>query len=71
LAAILDPSMGTCRVLGFDTVRQSSAAADNVAGRLPTFMADCGFVDVTQTRRFATPLGTIALYRARKPGQGP
>lgn len=50
---------------GFETT------ADNVAGRLPTFMADCGFVDVTQPRRFATPLGTIALYRARKPGQGP
>ena len=50
---------------GFETT------ADNVAGRLPMFMADCGFVDVTQTRRFATPLGTIALYRARKPGQGP
>lgn len=50
---------------GFETT------ADNVAGRLPAFMADGGFVDVTQTRRFATPLGTIALYRARKPGQGP
>ena len=43
---------------GFETT------ADNVAGRLPQFMGDCGFVDVTETRRFATPLGTISLYRA-------
>ena len=30
LAAILDPSMGTCRVLGFDTVRQSSAVTSRI-----------------------------------------
>lgn len=49
---------------GFETT------ADNVAGLLPRFMTDCGFVDVGAARRFATPLGTIALYRARKPAQG-
>lgn len=47
-----------------------ATTADNVAGRLPVLMADGGFVDITETRRFATPLGTIALYGARKPGQG-
>lgn len=41
--------------------------ADNVAGRLPQFMRECGFVDVAETRRFATPLGTISLYRAFVP----
>lgn len=46
---------------GFETT------ADNVAGRLPQFMRDCGFVDVAETRRFATPLGTISLYRAAVP----
>ena len=44
---------------------------DNVAGRLPAFMVDGGIVEAAETRRFATPLGTIALYRARKPGQEP
>lgn len=43
-----------------------SNTADNVAGRLPEFMGESGFSDVSETRRFATPLGTIALYRARK-----
>ena len=46
---------------GFETT------ADNVAGRLPQFMRDCGFVDVAETRRFATPLGSISLYRAFVP----
>lgn len=45
---------------GFETT------ADNVAGRLPEFMADAGFVEVSEVRRFATPLGTISLYAARK-----
>jgi ubiquinone/menaquinone biosynthesis C-methylase UbiE len=41
--------------------------ADNVNGLLPEFMRRSGFVDVSETVRFATPLGTIALYAARKP----
>jgi ubiquinone/menaquinone biosynthesis C-methylase UbiE len=40
---------------------------DNVAGLLPDFMRQSGFAEVAQTRSFATPLGTIALYAARKP----
>ena len=39
---------------------------DNVAGRLPAMMAAAGFQDSRETRRFAVPLGTISLYRARK-----
>jgi SAM-dependent methyltransferase len=46
---------------GFETT------ADNVAGRLPEFMGQAGFTDVSETQRFATPLGTISLYRATKP----
>lgn len=46
---------------GFETT------GDNVAGLLPAFMTEAGFTDVSGTRRFATPLGTIALYAARKP----
>lgn len=45
---------------GFETT------GDNVAGLLPTFMTEAGFTDVAETRRFATPLGTIALYAAHK-----
>jgi SAM-dependent methyltransferase len=46
---------------GFPTTR------DNVAGRLPEFMRQAGFAEVQERRRFATPLGTISLYSARKP----
>ena len=41
-----------------------ATTADNVAGRLPAFMRDCGFAEVTETRRLATPLGSISLYQA-------
>lgn len=42
---------------------------DNVSGLLPAFMAEAGFINVAETRRFATPLGTISLYAAHKPLQ--
>ena len=42
-----------------------TTTADNVAGRLPAFMVDCGFDDVAETRRFPTMFGTLSLYRAR------
>jgi len=45
---------------GFATTR------DNVAGRLPELMTAAGFRNACETRRFAVPLGTISLYRARK-----
>lgn len=46
---------------GFDTT------ADNVAGRLPDMMRSSGFRDVCEQRRFATPLGTVALYSGVRP----
>ena len=46
---------------GFETT------ADNVAGRLPEFMRQSGFEEVSETRRFLTPLGTISLHSARRP----
>lgn len=46
---------------GFDTTR------DNVEGLLPGFMSDAGLVDVQETGRVLTPLGSISLYRAAKP----
>lgn len=47
---------------GFATTR------DHAAGRLPAFVADAGFLDVTETRRWRTIYGTLAFIRARKDG---
>ena len=41
--------------------------ADNVAGMLPHLFGEAGFVDVEQTTRYGTILGTLALYQAKKP----
>ncbi len=46
---------------GFQTTR------DNVAGRLPELIAQAGFVGVEETKRMATPCGSLSLYRANKP----
>lgn len=43
-----------------------ATTADNVAGRLPDLMRQAGFAEVSEQRRFATPLGTISLYTAIK-----
>ncbi|MBI2323111.1 MAG: methyltransferase domain-containing protein [Chloroflexi bacterium] len=42
--------------------------ADNVRGLLPAMMAEAGFAQVEETARYATIVGTLCLYRARKPG---
>ncbi|MCL4522717.1 MAG: methyltransferase domain-containing protein [Acidobacteria bacterium] len=47
---------------GFETT------ADSAKGLLPELMREAGFEDVQQTDQFATVLGTLCLYRARKPG---
>lgn len=41
--------------------------AENVAGMLPDLFREAGFVDVRETRTFATVFGTLALYRAVRP----
>ncbi len=43
---------------GFDNT------AGNVSGHLPELMCEAGFVDVTETKTFATMWGTLSLYRA-------
>lgn len=53
--------------LGIQLLDGFATTTDNVAGRLPVFMRDAGFVDVQETRRFSTLLGTMSLYRARRP----
>jgi SAM-dependent methyltransferase len=42
--------------------------ADNLDGRLPDLFSQAGFEAVSAVDRFATAFGTLALYRARKPG---
>ncbi|MBP6508155.1 MAG: class I SAM-dependent methyltransferase [Opitutaceae bacterium] len=49
---------------GFKTTR------DSVAGRLPELIAQAGFVGVEETKRMATPCGSLSLYRADKPLRG-
>jgi SAM-dependent methyltransferase len=46
---------------GFDRV------ADNLAGRLPEFFREGGFIDVCETAHYATLYGTLTFYRAKKP----
>jgi ubiquinone/menaquinone biosynthesis C-methylase UbiE len=45
---------------GFATTR------DNVLGRLPELVQEAGFAEVAETRRWATALGSLSFYRARK-----
>lgn len=47
---------------GFDTTR------DNAAGKLITLFEQAGFIDVAEQRTFSTIYGTMALYRAVRPG---
>jgi len=47
---------------GFETTR------DNVAGKLVTLFEQTGFIDVSERQTLSTIYGTMALYRAVKPG---
>jgi len=47
---------------GFETTR------DNAAGRLVALFEQAGFIDVAERQTFSTIFGTMALYRAVKPG---
>lgn len=49
---------------GFETTE------DSVKGILPDLLHASGFEDARQTEQFATVLGTLCLYRARKPTVG-
>ena len=52
--------------LGIQLLDGFPNTGDNVRGLLPQFMLDCGLVEVTETRRYATMFGTLSLYRALK-----
>jgi SAM-dependent methyltransferase len=53
--------------LGVQLLDGFATTTDSVRGRLPEYIRRAGFVDVEETRRLRTPLGTIALYRAHRP----
>jgi SAM-dependent methyltransferase len=42
--------------------------AENLRGELPALFEQAGLEDARELERLRTPLGTLALYRARKPG---
>ena len=44
-----------------------ATTADNVKGLLPMLVTAAGFQNVCQSAQFATPFGTLCLYRAQKP----
>jgi len=48
---------------GFETTR------DNVAGKLVALFEKAGFIDVSERQTLSTIYGTMALYRAVKPGK--
>lgn len=50
-------------------VRWFEEIHDHMLGLLPVFMTDAGFYPVRETAGYRTLAGTIALYRACKPGK--
>lgn len=50
---------------GFETTR------DSVEGTLPALLEEAGLRHVAIERHFATPLGTMGLYRARRDAPAP
>lgn len=53
--------------LGIRALDGFEPTADNFGGRLPAIFATAGLVDVEDTDRIRTALGTIVLYRAKLP----
>jgi ubiquinone/menaquinone biosynthesis C-methylase UbiE len=61
-----DPLMRVA-FLGVQLLDGFATTNDSVRGKLPDYMARARFVDIEETRRFRTPLGSISLYRALCP----
>lgn len=53
--------------IGVQLLDGFATTTDNVRGKLPEYIARAGFVDVEETSRIRTPLGTLSLYRATRP----
>jgi len=52
--------------LGVQLLDGFGTTSDSVTGKLVELMCTVGFRDVEETQRIRTPLGTLALYRARR-----
>jgi SAM-dependent methyltransferase len=46
-------------------------AGDNLAGHIPVFIAQVGFVEVDESARIGTGFGPVSLYQARRPSTPP
>ena len=55
--------------LGIRMLDGFANTAENYRGELPAIFAEAGLEGAEETDRLRTPLGTIALYRARRPGR--
>ena len=65
-----DPLMAAA-FLGIRMLDGFANTAENYRGELPAIFAEAGLEGAEETDRLRTPLGTIALYRARRPtGRG-
>ncbi len=53
--------------VGVQLLDNFGATADNVRGLLPDYLGLAGFEKVEITKSFSTLLGTVSLYRARRP----
>ena len=49
-------------------IRLFEDVKDNIKGLLPEMFARAGFFQIEETARYMTIVGTLALYKARKPG---
>lgn len=62
-----DPAMAVA-FLGIRLLDGFENTADNVRGELPRIFEEAGLEGAEETDRLRTPLGTLSLYSARKPG---
>jgi SAM-dependent methyltransferase len=53
--------------LGVQLLDGFETTGDNVRGALPDLMREAGFEDVSEVHRVMTILGTVSIYRGRKP----
>jgi ubiquinone/menaquinone biosynthesis C-methylase UbiE len=62
-----DPAMAAAFFLGIRLLDGFENTAENYRGELPAIFEEAGLEAAEQTDRLRTPLGTLALYRARRP----
>ena len=66
IADFSSPHTGWGRMVA-PLVRRFEPISDNLAGLLPVLFQSAGFVNITETRRYATLFGTISILSGQKP----